>query len=55
MGRRKLDPSTALTDELRFREFVLYKLGQHDMALKILITLTSVIITLLIYLIKTLT
>lgn len=51
MGKRKVN----VNSELEFREFVLFKLGQHDMALKILITLETVTLSILIYMLKLLT
>jgi len=50
MSKRKININ--INSELEFREFVLFKLGQHDMALKILITLETVTLSILIYMLK---
>jgi len=52
MGRRRRVPPDVLNDDLRFREFVLFKLGQHDMALRILIILTVTTLGLLVTILK---
>jgi len=49
--KRKVNPEI-LSDDLRFREFVLFKLGQHDMALRILIVLTVTTLGLLVTILK---
>jgi hypothetical protein len=49
--KRKYNPEL-LNDELKFREFVMWKLGQHDMALKILLILSGTTLSLLILVLK---
>lgn len=52
MGRRKVNPQDFVGDDLKWREWVTYKLGQHDMALRILLALSSATLGLLLLLLK---
>ena len=52
MRKKKDNPVELVKDDLKWREWVTYKIGLHDGILKVLLVLSSVTLGLLVFILK---